>query len=216
MHIGQMNGKPLTAEHGFPLRVVVPGIAGARSVKWLDQITIAEQESQNHYMQRDYKILPPDATDAESAEKYWGITPPLMNMPCNSVVAYPSSGDTVELGIDKDKVLEVKGYALPHGDDGPVVKVEVSLDDRKTWQEAELLHPENAGKWAWSLWSYKLSLQDLARVGKQGEDGKKGVLISILSKATDKGGNTQEDCEWNLRGVAYNGYGEARDVRVVF
>lgn len=212
-----MNGKPLTFEHGFPLRVIIPGIIGARSVKWLDQITIAEQESQNHYMQRDYKVLPPDAIDAESAEKYWETTPPLMAMPCNSVVAHPTSGDTVELGVgNSDKVLEVKGYALPYGDDGPIIKVEVSLDDRKTWQEAELVNPGSAGKWAWSLWTYKVTLQDLARVGKQGEDGRKGVLISILSKATDAGGNTQEDCEWNLRGVGYNGYGEAQDVRVSF
>ena len=211
-----MNGKPLTPEHGFPLRVVIPGIAGARSVKWLDQITIAGQESQNFYMQRDYKVLPSDAIDAESAEKYWSITPALMSMPCNSVVASPSSGETVELGMSSNnKVLAIDGYALPHGDDGPVVKVEISVDNGKTWQEAELQHPDGAGKWAWSLWTFQLTLTDLARVGKQGEDGKKGVVISILSKATDRGGNTQDDCEWNLRGVAYNGYGEARDVRVV-
>lgn len=210
-----MNGKPLTPEHGFPLRVVVPGIAGARSVKWLDQITIAEQESQNHYMQRDYKVLPPEATDAESAEKYWETTPPLMSMPCNSVVAYPTSDQTISLHADEnDPVLEARGYALPHGDDGPVMKVEISLDDRETWQEAELLHPEGAGKWAWSLWSYRITSKELARVGKNLTKGGAGVSLTILSKATDRGGNTQQDCEWNLRGVAYNGYGEARDVKV--
>lgn len=211
-----MNGEPLPASHGGPLRVIVPGIAGARSVKWLDQITVAQQESQNHYMQRDYKVLPPDAVDAESAEKYWGITPPLMDMPCNSVVAVPSSEETVQLVEGK---FEVRGYALPGGAQGPVVRVEISLDDGKTWREAEVVHPTSAGKWAWSLWRFNLTRDDVERDGKEVVDNtlqSKRRKITILSKATDKGGNTQEDCEWNLRGVAYNGYGEARDVLVEF
>jgi sulfite oxidase len=206
-----MNGKPLTAAHGAPLRVIVPGVAGARSVKWLDTITIAEEESQNHYMQRDYKVLPPDAVDAESAEKYWGSTPPLMNMPCNSVIAYPVSEETIELS---DEGLQLKGYALPQGDQGPVVKVEVSLDDGKTWRGAKFQHEDSGSKWAWALWHMELSKSELSSRGKASEDGKSRI-ITFFSKATDQGGNTQEPAEWNLRGVAYNGYGEARDVKVV-
>lgn len=209
-----MNGHPLPTSHGGPLRVIVPGIAGARSVKWLDQITVAHQESQNHYMQRDYKILPPDAVDAESAEKYWGVTPPLMNMPCNSVVAVPSSEETIQLDNGK---FEIRGYALPGGDQGPVIRVDVSLDEGKTWRGAAVVHPTSAGKWAWSLWRFALTKEDLERDGQEVVDESshaKRYMITILSKATDKGGNTQEDCGWNLRGVAYNGYGEAKDVVV--
>ncbi|KAF7189933.1 putative sulfite oxidase, mitochondrial [Pseudocercospora fuligena] len=91
----EMNNEPLTISHGFPVRVVTPGIAGARSVKWLNQITVQKKESQNHYQQRDYKVLPPEATDAESAEKYWDSTPAIMEMPVNSVIAWPETGSKV-------------------------------------------------------------------------------------------------------------------------
>jgi sulfite oxidase len=50
-----MNGEPLPRDHGFPLRVVVPGTVGARSVKWLGKIVASDAESQNHWQQKDYK-----------------------------------------------------------------------------------------------------------------------------------------------------------------
>ena len=55
----------------------ITGVAGARSVKWLNKITVQEKDSQNFYQQHDYKILPPEATDKQQAEKFWDKIDPL-------------------------------------------------------------------------------------------------------------------------------------------
>lgn len=203
----EMNGKELKPNHGFPVRAVVPGVAGARSVKWLDRITVATVESDNFYQKHDYKVLPPEAKDKESADRFWHVTPALEDMPVNSVVGSPSSGSTVKLR--DDGTVEVRGYALPSGEDGPVVKVEASGDNGETWVDAELdwggWDKENGQslKWAWCLWHADIRME----MGK----GRR-----IWSRATDAKGNVQpKDGVWTLRGVAYNAYGEAEDLEVV-
>src|SRR5947207_3425372 len=52
-----MNDQPLTPQHGFPLRVIVPGYIGARSVKWLSKITVSDRPSPNHYLAEAYKVI---------------------------------------------------------------------------------------------------------------------------------------------------------------
>ena len=201
-HTPQMNGKPLPPNHGYPVRVIVPGVAGARSVKWLDRITVQERESNNHYQLYDYKVLPPEATDAEAAKAFWHVTPGLLDMPANSVIADPQSGEAITLSNSGH--LEVKGYALPCGDQGPVTKVEVSTDDGATWADAEISEEsKNQGKWSWVLWRIFVKLE-------------KGENKRILSRAIDAGGNTQDPHpKWNWRGVAYHGYGESRNLTAI-
>lgn len=195
----EMNGEPLRVEHGYPVRVMTPGITGARAVKWLDHITVQKELSSNHYMHYDYKVLPEEAVDSESAKKFWGTTPPIMEMPVNSVVAVPVDGSTVE--SDANGMVVVKGYAIPSGDDGPVVKVEVSSDGQR-WEEAKLISHPADGKWSWKLWEAKAKLE-------------RGDGRTVFSRATDNAGNVQPRAsQWNLRGVCYNGYGEARELRV--
>jgi sulfite oxidase len=194
-----MNSKPLEVNHGAPVRIIAPGIAGARSVKWLECITVQAGESGNYYQQRDYKTLPPEATCAKEAERFWDATPAIQEMPINSVIGIPQSGETVR--ADADETIKVRGYALPQGSGGPVVKVEVSMDEGRSWKEAELSGERS--KWSWTLWETRLHV---ARGKKQ----------RILSRATDKAGNMQRgDSQWNLRGIAYHGYGEARDIGVL-
>ena len=197
-----MNGEPLPVKHGYPVRIVVPGVSGCRSVKWLDRITVQSEESKNSYHRFDYKILPPQATDKEAAKQYWHVTPALQDMPVNSVVAIPPTGDEIKLSAAG--TIEVKGYALPKGDQGPVVKVEVSTNDGRTWERAYILSPkEERSKWAWTLWKATIRID-------------KGSKKRVISRATDKGGNVQTDKpQWNLRGVAYDGCGEVRDLLVV-
>jgi sulfite oxidase len=201
----EMNDKPLPANHGAPVRVVTPGIAGARSVKWLDSITVQMQESHSYYQQHDYKILPPEADTKENAEKWWAKCDSIQDMPVNSVIGVPASKSTVH--VDQDGMVEVKGYALPSGADGPIVTVDVSTDGGETWTPAEIVKYEQEEgvelKWAWCLWTAKVKLE-------------KGKGRAIHSRATDASGNTQPKCPgWNFRGVGYNGYGEAFGLEVM-
>ncbi|OJD16938.1 hypothetical protein AJ78_02920 [Emergomyces pasteurianus Ep9510] len=202
----EMNGKPLQPAYGYPVRVVVPGVAGARWVKWLDTISVGPKESPNFYQQHDYKILPPEVTTWEMAEDYWPKFPSMQCMPINSVVAVPNDSETVILPASGK--LEVKGLAVPSGAEGPVTRVEVSADGGKTWVDAELDDGGNSfnktkSKWSWVLWRAELQVE-------------KGSNKTIYSRATDAGGNTQQEMSpWNLRGVGYNGYGASWNVCVV-
>jgi sulfite oxidase len=209
----QMNGSPLPVSHGFPVRAVLPGIAGARWTKWLDRITISEHESPNFYQQRDYKILPPDIETKAQAAEAWCKFPAIQGMPINSVIAYPEAGLTIDLANGE---LEVCGYALPQGDDGPVVKVEVSSDKGETWAEADIVYPSKAElgtsegvdkyKWAWAIWKYKLPKDKVRKITKD---------TVIWSRARDAGGNMQNGRRpWNYRGVAYDAYGETKGLQI--
>ncbi|KAL1620891.1 hypothetical protein SLS54_005821 [Diplodia seriata] len=162
-------------------------------------------ESRNHYQQRDYKILPQFCIDDATAEKWWSRTPALMDMPVNSVVGIPQSGCRVTPSA-VDSTIEVKGYALPGGRDGPVRRVEVSGDAGRTWTAAEILEPPEemgrlASRWAWSLWRARVKVE-------------KGVKRCVWSRATDGRDTQPRFPEWNWRGLAYNGYGEAVDLLV--
>ncbi|PKX96507.1 putative sulfite oxidase [Aspergillus novofumigatus IBT 16806] len=188
----QVNDAPLPVNHGYPVRVILPGIVGARWVKWLDRITVSDHESPNFYQQHDYKVLPPSAVDQESAQPFWAQTPPMSDMPINSVVAVPEDNATVALS--SSGVMEVKGYAVPHGADGPVTRVQVSVDGGRTWIDAKI---DEAGqgnrRWCWVLWTAAVCPEV-------------GTGREVLSRAFDAGGNVQvEHSQWNLRGVGYNG-----------
>ncbi|TLD35503.1 sulfite oxidase-like protein [Venturia nashicola] len=207
----EMNGEKLTPEHGAPIRSLCPGIAGARSVKWLNRITLQLQESPNFYQQRDYKILPPEATCVEEAKKYWHLCPSMMDMPINSIVGVPKSDSTVK--VDDNHTIEVRGYAVPEGVHGPVVKVEVSADGGENWVTADLDYGGHGDlktregrrkiKWAWCLWHVRVNIE-------------KGEGKRVVCRATDAGGNSQrEDGVWNLRGVGYNAWGEVTGLTVI-
>lgn len=214
-----MNGSPLPARHGAPVRAIIPGIIGARSVKWLDTVVISSQESQNHYQQRDYKMLPPEATSPERAEDLgaWDTTPAMQDNPINSVVAVPAH-DGDEVRRDAGGRVRLAGYAIPQGKGGPLDRVQVSIDHGRTWEDARILddgdenttHPTNRGKgrgkFSWVLWEIEM-------------DANPAENVSIWSKATDRAGNTMKENvpegNWNLRGVGYNAVQGRTDVKIV-
>jgi sulfite oxidase len=73
----------LNRDHGYPLRVVVPGTIGARSVKWLHKIEVNVNECQGFFMQKDYKMFSP-TVDWDNIK--WPSRHPLMDFPVNCAI----------------------------------------------------------------------------------------------------------------------------------
>jgi sulfite oxidase len=184
-----MNDEPLTAEHGFPLRTIVPGYIGARSVKWLTKITLSDRPSPNHYVAEAYKVVQSDDKGEVAAAD------PIYAFPINAAICAPSASATIKAG----QTL-VSGYALPSGaglmtrnGGGPITiaKVEVSGDGGSNWITARLLG--QPVPFAWQQWSAAIDLAP----------GKHELVV----RATDSRGNTMpERAEWNFKGYLYNGW----------
>ncbi|XP_076967108.1 sulfite oxidase, mitochondrial [Tamandua tetradactyla] len=186
----EMNGEPLPRDHGFPVRVVVPGVVGARHVKWLGKISVESEESCSHWQRRDYKGFSPsvdwDTVDFDSA-------PSIQELPVQSAITEPRDGEMVESGE-----VTVKGYAWSGGGRA-VIRVDVSLDGGLTWQAAELDGEEQCPRkaWAWRLWQLQVPIPP----------GQKE--LDIVCKAVDDSYNVQPDTVapiWNLRGVLSNAW----------
>jgi sulfite oxidase len=174
-----MNGEPLPIVHGAPLRVVVPGYIGARSVKWLEQIEVRSRPWPGYFQHVVYRLLPEDGTPGP------GKGMPLGIVALNSDVLSPAEGETVAAGA-----VEVRGYAFAGGE-RHVARVDVSLDGGASWSQAELL--EDLGRWAWRQWRI---IVDLA----PGEH-------EILVRAWDSSAATQPEEEaglWNPKGYVNN------------
>ena len=192
----EMNGQELSRDHGYPLRVLVPGVAACRSVKWLKSIEAHVEESQSFWQQNDYKSFSPNI-DWDNVD--WTSSPAIQNMPVTSAITEPAPGQTHRISRDGDDNLtvSVKGYAWSGGGNG-IVRVDVSVDGGTTWQDADLkkVNQEPGRGWAWALWECDVEIPK----------GHKGP-IDVVAKATDESCNTQpERAEgiWNLRGVCCN------------
>jgi sulfite oxidase len=174
-----MNGEPLEPVHGAPLRVVVPGYIGARSVKWLERIELRAEPWTGYFQHVAYRLLPADAEPGPGA----GV--PLGLVALNADVLSPVDGDTLPAGPN-----EVRGYAFAGGE-RHVVRVDVSLDDGERWVQAELL--DDLGPWAWRHWRVTLDL----------EPGEHAILV----RAWDSSAATQPEDEaalWNPKGYVNN------------
>ena len=128
-----MNGEPLPPVHGAPLRVIVPGYIGARSVKWLERIEFRSKPWHGYFQHVAYRLLPEDGTPGPGAGMPLGI------VALNADVLSPADGETVAAGP-----VEVRGYAFAGGE-RHVARVDVSLDGGATWSQAELLETSASG-----------------------------------------------------------------------
>jgi sulfite oxidase len=174
-----MNGAPLEPVHGAPLRVVVPGYIGARSVKWLERIELRSRPWQGYFQHVAYRLLPEDGTPGPGAGMPLGL------VALNADVLSPADGATVPAGR-----VVVRGYAFAGGE-RHVARVDVSLDGAASWRQAELL--DDLGRWAWRHWRIDVEL----------EPGEHEIVV----RAWDSSAATQPEDEaalWNPKGYVNN------------
>jgi DMSO/TMAO reductase YedYZ molybdopterin-dependent catalytic subunit len=162
----------LPHDHGGPIRLVVPGHYAMKSVKWLTSIEAAPDPFRGHFVEK-YRYFSDD-TEPEGA--------PVREVQVRSVIARPAAGEAMT-----GSQFEVVGAAWSGS--GPVVAVEVSLDDGVTWLASDL-EPVSS-PYAAVRWSLRLELP----AGSH----------TLVSRATDHAGNTQPlNPRWNRNGYANN------------
>ena len=179
----QMNGKPLSLDHGYPMRTIVPGYIGARSVKWLGKIVVSDKPSPNHYLATAYKLV------KKTEPIDWTESGPIYRYPINGAIATPESGAEVEAGN-----LDIAGYTLPTGRSGAKIdRVLVSADGGKTWKTAKLTG--NTSEFCWQLWTARINVTPKTQ--------------KLLLKATDSsGGFMPPRVPWNAKGYLQNSWYE--------
>ena len=138
-----MNGEPLPALHGFPLRLICPGWPGSTSGKWLTRITVRDVVHDGPKMTGYSYRVPkyPVAPGTDVPEEDMQI---IEAMPVKSMITFPESG----LQIPVDQPLPLRGNAWSGL--GDIAAMHVSLDFGQTWKETALKKPRN--RYAWQRW----------------------------------------------------------------
>jgi DMSO/TMAO reductase YedYZ molybdopterin-dependent catalytic subunit len=183
----EMNGETLPAEHGFPLRVVVPGWAGDSWIKWVTSITVLNREHDGFWMARAYRhpgraVQPGTAVPPEQMQ-------PVTSLRVKSVIAEPrATGGVITAAAGTPIVIRGTAWS---GDAGPVTSVDVSVDTGRTWQPATLRRGQRTN-FGWRLWEYRWTPP-------------REAYYTILVRARDAAGNTQPlEQEWNPSGYNWN------------
>lgn len=184
----EMNGETLPRDHGYPVRAVVPGVVGARCVKWLGRVVLSEDESSSHWQRQDYRSFSPDV-DWDTVD--FSKAPSIQEMPVISTIC----DHTVD---EAKRTVSVSGYAWS-GDGKAIIRVDVSADGGKTWQGATLRDngPQKRNEtYDWTLWDATI-------------DFPKDQKMQLVCKAIDSAYNTQPErveSIWNLRGLLNNAW----------
>jgi sulfite oxidase len=183
----EMNGAALPPIHGAPLRVVVPGYIGARSVKWLSTITVQDTPSDNYFQAKAYRLFPASA-GPENVD--WDSGLMLGSFNVSSVILSPADGASVPAGP-----VVFRGWAF--AGEREVARVDLSADGGRTWTTAQLAAAPS--RWAWRLWEATLELP-------AGEH-------EVVCRAWDTAAQTQPEhpgLVWNFKGYMNNAWHRVR------
>ena len=175
----EVNGVPLPPQHGYPLRLVVPGWYGMTSVKWLSRITLVAEPFDGYQMRHSYRVR---HDEDEPGEPITTIAPRSLMIP-PGIPDFLTRARIVEAGR-----CEIAGRAWSGA--APIEAVEVSSDGGATWAPAEL-GEETLGRWAWRAWRFSWNAEP-------GEH-------ELCCRARDAAGDEQPlDPPWNVGGYVNN------------
>ena len=175
----ELNGQPLPPQHGFPLRLLVPGWYGMTNVKWLTTVTaVAEpfagfQQARGYHLRRD---------EADRGTPLSRMLPRALMVP-PGIPDFLSRRRAVGVGPCRLEGRAWSGHA-------PISAVDVSTDGGSSWAPTEL-DPPPPSRWAWRGWHW----------GWEASPGE----FELCCRARDEAGNQQPlSGVWNMGGYADN------------
>ncbi|HKJ87136.1 MAG TPA: sulfite oxidase, partial [Gammaproteobacteria bacterium] len=184
----KMNGEPIPAIHGGPVRLIIPGFYGNMNVKFVNQLLFESEQSPSHFQSQAYRVPyahvePGQFTIADFNVKN---SRPTYNFKIMSLIFAPLETDKVSSGK-----VKVRGVAWNDGS-AKITNVSVSANGGRSWQAADIDKPES--RFAWYPWETHMDLD-------QGEH-------ELMVIAQDAEGNTQPlngNVRWNPKGYEWNG-----------
>ncbi|MDL5361970.1 sulfite oxidase [Halalkalicoccus sp. NIPERK01] len=216
----EMNGQPLPADHGHPVRLLVPGWFGNNSVKWVDRVHVAdsmptgeEWEGYTKYQQLEYRLRFDDGEDPEELDAV-ETTDTYEQMAADeprhayffdqlpkSLITAPSDGAS----LSADEVVEVRGLAW--AGENPIERVEISTNGGETWSDADL--GELAlGRYAWRRFRAEWAPEPGEhRLLARATDAKGRVQPARIAEPDPERTGIAEDAyPWNTQGYGNNAH----------
>ncbi len=175
----ELNGGPLPPQHGYPLRLLVPGWYGMTNVKWLTRITLSRAPFAGYQQVRGYRFRHDEEDEGQPLQR---ILPRALMAP-PGIPEFMTRERTVDAGPTPIEGRAWSGH-------GAIEAVEFSHDGGAGWAPAHVESPD-LGRWAWQRWTHEW-------------DASPGEHV-LACRARDAAGNTQPlDPPWNVGGYANN------------
>jgi DMSO/TMAO reductase YedYZ molybdopterin-dependent catalytic subunit len=175
----ELNGQALPPQHGFPLRLVVPGWYGMTNVKWLERITVLDRPFGGYQQERGYRLR---SEEGDKGDPLGRMLPRALMVP-PGIPEFLSRERLIEPGPCRIEGRAWSGF-------GPIAGVEVSDDGGTTWRDAEV--GAGPSPWSWAGWSFRWKPPGPGR-------------YELACRARDSSGNVQPlEQRWNLGGYANN------------
>ena len=179
-----MNGEPLPALNGHPLRLIIPGWPGSCSQKWLNRIWVRDRVHDGEkmlgtaYRMPAYPVAPGSSVPNEDM-----VT--ITSMPVKSLITMPQTGARVSAG----EPVTIRGSAW--SGDVAVEQMEISIDFGATWQSVDM--PAARNRYAWRRWQTQLTIEERG-------------YYEVWARATDENGTSQPATTpgWNPKGYLNN------------